>query len=204
MKMRLSRKNPDPDQHDIVNTYVMSSYGNSGYTIAFDGNGSVNTSEVLSGSWTVDLVDTAGNLGIPLNSSSKATATIIIDRTGPTITNIILQKVTSDNTPVGDPGVDRFNARLHNLKIMITDATVADDPLDDGTGIVKIMSGSTLIREIYTVKTGSDLYAIWDGKDDNGVDIPDGTYTIKVTDLAGNESTLTKEITLIRSVFVGT
>ena len=201
MKMRLSRKNPDPDQHDIVNTYVMSSYGNSGYTIAFDGNGSVNTSEVLSGSWTVDLVDTAGNLGIPLNSSSKATATIIIDRTGPTITNIILQKVTSDNTPVGDPGVDRFNARLHNLKIMITDATVADDPLDDGTGIVKIMSGSTLIREIYTVKTGSDLYAIWDGKDDNGVDIPDGTYTIKVTDLAGNESTLTKEITLIRSVF---
>ncbi len=201
MKLRLSRKNPDPDQHDIVNTYVMSSYGNSGYTIAFDGNGSVISSEALNGNWSIDLVDTAGNLGVPLNSSSKASATLVIDRTAPTITNIILQKVTADNTPVGDPGVDRFNARLHNLKIMITDATVADDPLDDGTGVVKIMSGSTIIREIFTVKTGSDLYAIWDGKDDNGADVPDGTYTIKVTDLAGNEGTLTKDVTLIRAVF---
>ncbi len=201
MKMRLSRKNPDPDQHDIVNTYVMNSFGNSGYTIAFDGNGSVITSEALNGSWTVDLVDTAGNLGVPLNSSSKASATLVIDRTAPTITNITIQKVTADNTPVGDPGIDRFNARLHNIKIMITDATVADNPLDDGTGVVKIMSGSTIIREIFTVKTGSDLYAIWDGNDDNGSPVPDGTYTIKITDLAGNEGSLTKDITLIRSVF---
>lgn len=201
MKMRLSRPNIEPTQHDIVNTYVMSSYGNSGYTIAFDGNGSVLTTEALSGSWTVDLVDTAGNIGVPLNSQSKASSTLMIDRMAPVITNIVLQKVTSDLTAVGDPGIDRFNARLNHLKIMITDATVADDPLDDGTGIVKIMSGSTLIREIFTVKTGSDLYAVWDGNDNDGKPVPDGTYTIKITDLAGNEATLTKEVTLIRSVF---
>ena len=124
-----------------------------------------------------------------------------IDRTAPNITNITLQKVTADLTPVGDPGIDRFNARLNNLKIMIVDSTVADDPLDDGTGIVKIMSGNTVLREIFTVKTGSDLYAVWDGNDDNGAPVPDGTYTIKVSDLAGNEGTLTKEVTLIRSVF---
>ena len=201
MKMRLSRKNPDPAQHDIVNTYVMSSYGNSGYTIAFDGNGSVTSTEALVGSWAVDLVDTAGNIGVGLNGSSKPVATLYIDRTAPNITNIILQKVTTDLTPVGDPGIDRFNARLNNLKIMIVDSTVADDPLDDGTGIVKIMSGNTVLREIFTVKTGSDLYAVWDGNDDTGAPIPDGTYTIKVSDLAGNEGTYTKDVTLIRSVF---
>jgi flagellar hook assembly protein FlgD len=201
MKMRLSRKNPDPAQHDIINTYVMSSYGNSGYTIAFDGNGSVSATEALVGSWAVDLVDTAGNIGVGLNASSKPVATLYIDRTAPNITNITLQKVTADLTPVGDPGIDRFNARLNNLKIMIVDSTVADDPLDDGTGIVKIMSGNTVLREIFTVKTGSDLYAVWDGNDDNGAPVPDGTYTIKVSDLAGNEGTLTKEVTLIRSVF---
>lgn len=201
MKMRLSRKNPDAALHDIVNTYVMSSLGNTGYTIAFDGNGSVSATEALAGSWTIDLVDTAGNVGVALNSNSKPIAGILIDRTAPTITDIILQKVTADKTPVGDPGVDRFNARLHYLKIMITDSTVADDPLDEGTGVVKIMSGSTLIREIITSKTGSDLYAIWDGNDDNGSAVPDGTYTIKVTDLAGNEGTVTKDVTLVRSIF---
>ena len=201
MKMRLSRKNPDPALHDIINTYVMSSYGNSGYTIAFDGNGSVTSTEALVGSWAVDLVDTAGNIGVGLNGSSKPIASLVIDRTAPNITNITLQKVTADLTPVGDPGVDRFNARLNNIKIMIVDSTVADDPLDDGTGVVKIMSGNTVLREIFTVKTGSDLYAVWDGNDDTGAPIPDGTYTIKVTDLAGNEGTLTKEVTLIRSVF---
>lgn len=201
MKMRLSRKNPDPAQHDIINTYVMSSFGNSGYTIAFDGNGSVSSTEALVGSWAVDLVDTAGNIGVALNGSSKPIASLVIDRTAPNITNITLQKVTADLTPVGDPGIDRFNARLNNLKIMIVDSTVADDPLDDGTGVVKIMSGNTVLREIFTVKTGSDLYAVWDGNDDTGAPVPDGTYTIKVTDLAGNEGTLTKDVTLIRSVF---
>lgn len=201
MKMRLSRPNPDESQHDIINTYVMSSLGNSGYTIAFDGYGSVNKTEALTGSWTIDLVDTAGNLGVGLNSSSRPRAGLIIDRTAPTISNITLQRVTADKTPIGDPGVNRFNARLANLKIMITDSTVSDDPLDEGTGVVKIMSGSTLIREIITSKTGSDLHAIWDGNDDNGAAVPDGVYTIKVTDLAGNEATLTQDVTLVRAIF---
>ena len=201
MKMRLSRPNPDDTMHDIVNTYIMASYGNSGYTIAFDGNGSVNSTEALTGSWTIDLVDTAGNIGIGLNSSSKPVSGIVIDRTAPYVTGITLQRVLDDMTPVGALGIDRFNARLHNLKIMIADGTVTDEPLDEGTGVVKIMSGSTLVRKMFTHKTGSDLYAVWDGNDDKGSAVPDGTYTIKVTDLAGNEATMTKEVTLIRTLF---
>ncbi len=198
MKMRLTKAG------ERRNTYVMSSYSSSGYTINFDGKSSDSVAANLSGHYEVSLVDLAGNLGVPLTTASKATATLVIDRDVPVLERITMIKVNKGtNVSPDNVSVTRFNSRKNDLRIEVVEGTYLTEPLASGTALVKIMSGSTLIRELVTqqVDVLSPLFAIWDGNDDKGQAVNDGTYVVKVTDLAGNVAALTTEVTVVKSVF---
>ncbi len=197
MKMRLTKAG------ERKNTYVMSSYSSSGYTINFDGKSSDSVPANLSGHYEVSLVDLAGNLGVPLTTTSRATATLVIDRDVPVLERITMFKVNKGaNVAIGD-AVTRFNSRKNDLRIEVVEGTYLTEPLASGTALVKIMSGSTLIREltVQQVDVLSPLFAIWDGNDDKGQAVNDGTYVVKITDLAGNVAALTTEVTVVKSVF---
>ncbi len=197
MKMRLTKTG------ERINTYVMSSYSSSGYTLNFDGKSSDSVPTNLSGNYEVSLVDLAGNLGVPLTTNSKATATLVIDRDVPVLERISMFKVTKgSNVAVGD-AVTRFNSRKNDLRIEIVEGSYLTEPLGSGTAVIKIMSGSTLLREIIAqqVDVLSPLFGIWDGNDSNGQQVNDGTYRVTVSDLAGNTAALGVDITIVRSTF---
>lgn len=197
MKMRLVKSG------ERINTYQMSSFSSSGYTINFEGKSSDTVPSNLSGNYEVSLVDMAGNVGVALSPNSKATATLVIDRDIPVLERITMFKVNKgSNTAVGD-AVTRFNSRKNDMRIEVVEGTYLTEPLASGTAVIKIMSGSTLLRELICqqVDVLSPLFAIWDGTNSNGEAVPDGTYRIMVTDLAGNTAALTADITVVKSVF---
>ncbi|HPT47102.1 MAG TPA: Ig-like domain repeat protein, partial [Candidatus Rifleibacterium sp.] len=197
MKMRLTKTG------ERINTYVMSSFSSSGYTLNFDGKSTDSVPANLSGSYEVTLVDLAGNLGVPLTTNSRATATLVIDRDVPVLERINMYRVAKGtNVAIGD-AVTRFNSRKNDLRIEVVEGTYLTEPLGSGTAVIKIMSGSTLLREIITqqVDVLSPLFAIWDGNDNNGQPVNDGTYRVTVSDLAGNTAALGADITIVRSVF---
>jgi hypothetical protein len=47
----------------------------------------------------------------------------------------------------------------------------------------------------------SPLFVIWDGKDNNGQVVTDGTYRVVVSDLAGNTAALGADVTVVTSIF---
>lgn len=176
-----------------TDTYPMTSLTGGGYTISFDGkNTDVPAGTLVDGEYAVHLVDQAGNVGIPLGANGKASSTLVIDRTAPTIDSILMERV--DNSAV----VTRFNPRVTSLKFLVasTDPTVAS-----GTALVKIKAGSTLIREIILEEAASPFTAIWNGQDSNLQPVPDGVYRVTITDLAGNESAVSTDVTVVNSVF---
>ncbi len=187
LKMRLVNPGLSTD------TYPMTSLTGGGYTISFDGkNTDVPAATMVDAEYSVNLVDLAGNIGVPLGVNGKATGTLVIDRTAPLIDSIQMQRV--DNSAV----VTRFNPKVTSLKFLVasTDPTVAS-----GTALVKIKTGSTLIREIVLEEAASPFTAIWNGQDSNLQPVPDGTYRVTVTDLAGNEAAISADITVVNSVF---
>lgn len=200
MKMRLTQ-NGAP-----INTYVMSSYSSSGYTINFDGKSSDTSPTNLSGHYEVSLVDLAGNLGVPLTTNSKATATLVIDRDVPVLERIVMTRLPATSTVELDETAEettRFNSRVSRLRIEFVEQSGGTERLAAGTAIIKIKSGSTALRELSAKQFDvlSPLYGIWDGKNNNGEMVPDGTYRIEISDLAGNTAALGADVTVVNSVF---
>jgi hypothetical protein len=141
----------------------------------------------------VNIVDYAGNIGDPLGVGSIATGTLVMDRTAPSIIDIRTYRVDNGNE------VNRFNPNVTPLRIEVgsNDASVSS-----GTALVRITTGSSLVRELLLEETATPFKVEWDGKDSNRQPVVDGTYKLSVTDLAGNESTdVTKDITVVNSVF---
>lgn len=189
LRMRLQ----GPDAATTKNIYPMVSLTGGGYTISFDGKNTDNPVGILAdGEYMVNLVDLAGNLGKPLGVNGKATSTLVIDSRAPEINSIIMQR--ADN----NAAVTRFNPRVTDLRFVVasTDPTVAS-----GTALVKIMTGSTLMRELL-LQGGASPYTVeWNGQDKNLQPVPDGTYRVTITDLAGNESAVSADVTVVNSVF---
>lgn len=194
LKMRLV----GPQPLESIDTYFLTEMSGGGYTLSFDGRNSGSPAQTLTdGEYLVNVVDLAGNIGKPLSVSSKATGTLVIDRTAPVISAI---NTFRDGTPT-----TRFNpnAAPNVLRIDV----VTDDPtVASGTAMVKIMAGSTLIRELplkgsSTPRAGT--YSVeWDGKGNDMQPVNDGTYRISVIDLAGNESSnVIKDIDVVTSIF---
>lgn len=177
-----------------TDTYPITGMAGGGYTISFDGRDSnVPAGTLVDGEYMVNVVDPAGNIGTPLGANSQATGTLVIDRTAPLISSI---QTFRENT--GEP-VNRINPRVSDLRIEVSsiDPTVAS-----GTALVRIMVGSSLIREIPLQGAASPYYANWDGRDKDLQYVEDGTYEISVIDLAGNAATgVTRDISVVTSLF---
>lgn len=188
LKMRLINPGVSTD------TYPMTGLTGGGYTISFDGK-DTNTPQgtLLDGEYLANVVDRAGNIGVPLGVGSIATGTIVIDRTAPQIQDIRTYRVDNGQE------VSRFNPNVTNLRIEVHSD---DTSVSSGTAMVKITAGSSLIRELLLEETASPYKVEWDGKDTNRQPVNDGTYKMTITDLAGNESTtVTKDITVVNSTF---
>lgn len=186
--------------------YDMSAYASMGYTLNFSGQ-VPGSAAYLTGEYKASLVDAAGNLGVPAFSGGQAGFTLMIDRNPPVLTQVKTEKIAKSTGSLVSPyplgEVDRFNANKNDLMITVVEAVVpGEKPLDEGTGLIKIMSGSTVMRELPLLKSSSnDIYAIWDGKNSDGILVPDGRYVIKVADLAGNEAAMMKEIYVVATLF---
>lgn len=197
MKMRLIQPGNSTD------TYLMTSSSGSGYTINFDGKSADNPARTLEGEFEVSLVDLAGNVGIPVAAGSKATATLVIDRMAPEINAISMYKVDSNGNKITPAvAVERFNSRIHQLMIEVNEAYTTS-PMASGTGLIRIMSGSTLLKEIVFKQSvvTDPLYVVWDGTNSSGQLLADGKYSVRVADLAGNVAVKSAEIEVISSVF---
>lgn len=177
-------------------TYPLSALTGGGYTISFDGRNTEVPSGLLPESeYMVALVDLAGNLGTALGANGKATSTLVIDPTAPVIDAIATLR---DDTLAA---VTRFNPRvgtgLLRFAVSTTDPTVSS-----GTALIKITTGSTLIREIVLEGGSSPFIALWNGQDSDLQPVADGIYTATVTDLAGNVADINPvEITVVNSIF---
>ena len=195
VKMRLLRTGVSTD------TYQMANSSSIGYTINFDGKNTQIPAGYLSGEYEVSAVDLAGNVGIPLYTTSQATATLIIDRTAPNIAEINTFKFDVGNNLKIEPAVDRFNSRKHSLRIEFAENIAGEEmPLTTDNALVRIMLGSALIREL-KAEGATPLYVLWDGKDSSGKLVSDGTYRITICDRAGNIAAMTKDVYVVSSVF---
>ncbi|GAB1352975.1 hypothetical protein MASR1M12_17080 [Erysipelotrichia bacterium] len=184
MKMRLVKPGNSTD------TYPMTTFA-SGYTINFDGKSSDAVSVPLDGEFEVSLVDFAGNVGIAL-PGGKATATLVIDRIGPEIKRIEMNRASADtNGNITDDSAltTRFNPRsdFNRLRFKVYE-TFNLPRMESGAGIIRIMSGSTMLKELILTKVNPDdpMTVVWDGTNTDGQILTDGKYTVIVTDLAGN------------------
>ncbi|MBF0542957.1 MAG: hypothetical protein HQM08_00915 [Candidatus Riflebacteria bacterium] len=176
-----------------TDTYTMSALSGGGYTLSFDGKSTDSGAPVLpDGQYLLNVVDAAGNLGIPLGPTSVATGTLIIRNTDPQISS--LQTFRTDNASQ----TTRFNPRVTSLTIQ---ATTGDPAISSGTVIARILSGATVIRDLPMGGVSSTFTSIWDGTDSNGKIVPDGAYRVTVVDQAENPSSLYVDLTVSASAF---
>jgi len=188
--------------------YSMSNSVGTVFSLNFEGKDN-NGTPLADGEYFLSVVDMAGNLGVmTTNTTEISSATYVIDKVAPVITDIKMYRKGKNLTLDEDDSfaVTSFNSNRNYIYFSISEsgATIAD-----GTGYVKVMSGSTLLKEL-TIKerpaadvNGTKLYAIWDGKDSGGNLVNDGTYRIVVCDLAGNEATYSdnNNVSVVKSVF---
>ncbi|MGM0598172.1 MAG: Ig-like domain-containing protein [Candidatus Rifleibacteriota bacterium] len=188
LRMRLTNPGLSTD------TYPLTGLSGGGYTTSFDGNNTdTPQGTLLDGEYQLCVVDRAGNLGQPLGASSQATGTLVIDRTAPVISSIKTYRVDNGNA------VSRFNPRVTNMRIEVN---TTDPTIGSGTALIKVMAGSSLVKELMLQGGASPYYVEWDGTDSELQPVTDGTYKLSVADLAGNESTnSTVDVTVVNSIF---
>ncbi len=191
--------------------YTMSNTSGTTFSLNFDGKDN-NGAALAEGEYELNIVDMAGNLGVTTSDITKvSSATIIIDKTAPNISEVKMYRMSNTGAPLplaGDSpvAVTSFNSNRNWLYIGFDEAG-AGIRMEDGEGIVRIFAGSEIVREL-TIRKRADsfplsLYAVWDGKDSNGRQVEDGTYSFVIMDLAGNQSTYSDNntVSVVRSVF---
>lgn len=199
-RMRLYKPASPTGDAATMDVYPMTAITN-GFTISFNGNDTNTPQGRLNGEYQVNAVDLAGNIGIPMGTGSVATATLVVDIMPPVVAAI---ETFRDINGVIVPAT-RFNPNVAGAKLRVEVASsdiVSDGVTNLADALIKITSGSTLVREIQLTGAASPFVAEWDGKDSNNQPVVDGTYQISVIDLAGNQATdVTSEIYVVNSIF---
>ncbi|NLI79852.1 MAG: Ig-like domain-containing protein [Candidatus Riflebacteria bacterium] len=162
------------------------------YSVSWNGVSPVSNSVIDEGEYTLSIVDAAGNLGV----GTRATATLVLDKTPPSDLSIIAQN--SDGVTV-----TRCNPTVSSLTFRVT---TLDTSLGGGRSLVRIKQGGVTIRDLYLADAGGtapniDLTTVWDGKNSVGVLVEDGDYQIYVLDLAENSYDPGLTITVVTSPF---
>ncbi|MBF0406578.1 MAG: hypothetical protein HQM10_04445 [Candidatus Riflebacteria bacterium] len=176
-----------------TDTYQMGPLSGGGYTISFDGRSTDSGNAILpDGTYVLNVVDAAGNIGVPLGPTGVSTATMVIDSNDPQISQ--LTTFRTDNSSQ----TTRFNPRVSTLTIQ---ALTGDPAVSSGTLIARIMSGSTVVKDLPMGGMNSPFSAIWDGTNSSGKLVEDGTYRVTVIDEAENPSSMYVDINVLASAF---
>ncbi|MBF0546780.1 MAG: hypothetical protein HQM08_20235 [Candidatus Riflebacteria bacterium] len=143
------------------------------------------------GEYYLDIVDVAGNVG---NSASPAPSSIsvIIDTQAPSVSTI--------TTKVNGTLKDRFSPTVSGLEISLT-TSESISPTGVWNVIVKSSSGITVKRLTIGLLDSGGIGVIWDGTGLDGKIIGDGSYRIYITDFAGNSTTDSALVTVVKNDF---
>ncbi|HOD41553.1 MAG TPA: FlgD immunoglobulin-like domain containing protein, partial [Candidatus Wallbacteria bacterium] len=151
------------------------------HTETWDGNDSTGN-VVGEGDYRIEiyLTDSAGNIGSP----NPATLTVAVDNTPPAITGLLTVP------PFFSPQNSNVNYKTTMLKYNLSEsAEVTIKVLDSLNNQVR-----TLITNV--PQSPGLKNTTWDGKDDTGTYVADGTYTFEITgtDAALNSTTVTTTV----------
>ncbi|MFZ2959137.1 MAG: Ig-like domain-containing protein [Candidatus Ozemobacteraceae bacterium] len=171
-------------------TLTMSLTGESVYTGSFNGAGKVGNT-LADGVYIADLVDRAGNVGIPL-IGQPSSATIVLDTTTPQVTTFTMQ--------IGGVAVTRYSPAAGLLEIRV-ETTESLSPT--GLQYIEVRTDSNiLIRRLPLIDQGSGkLGTTWDGTKADGILVAEGAYRFYATDATGNHSTDFLSVFVATSLF---
>ncbi|MEW6709299.1 MAG: Ig-like domain-containing protein [Candidatus Riflebacteria bacterium] len=164
-----------------TDTYDLSTAGTNQWSGNFDGRFSRGTSPkplMPDGTYALDLVDQAGNVGM-LASGDPILYNIVIDTQSPGISTY--------STLVAGLPVTSYSPAAGNLEIRV----VSGEALNE-TGIywMEVLNSSNIkINQLRVNNSGGNKSAFWDGKNSAGTTVLDGTYSFRATDYAGNPAT---------------
>ncbi|OGK06221.1 MAG: hypothetical protein A2W80_00770 [Candidatus Riflebacteria bacterium GWC2_50_8] len=171
-----------------TDTYDLTSAGTNQWSMNFEGRFSRDGNARLpDASYTLDLVDRAGNVALLASNGLPIDFEVIIDTVAPIIATYTLAQ--------NSVAVTSFAPGAGALEII----TIPDDPAITIAEVdlwwieVRDNSGVRVNRLPITNNAGA-FTASWDGTDANGALVLDGTYTLIATDYAGNQATLTTEV----------
>ncbi|MBF0410322.1 MAG: hypothetical protein HQM10_23450 [Candidatus Riflebacteria bacterium] len=147
---------------------------------------------VADGEYILDVVDSAGNEGIP-NGSVISSFVINIDTVAPAVTSY---------TPVLN-GLTRyrFNPNFATLTVVLDTTETLSASSVWQIEIRTDSNSSTLIATAPIQASNSSLIAVWNGKKSNGSIAAEGYYRIYATDYTGNRSTTYLRIYLSTTEF---
>ncbi len=176
-----------------TDTFTMSPLSGSGYTYSWDGKSSYpGNAQVPDAEYMINIVDGAGNLGVPLGVLGVATAAIVIDSDPPSGVTFVTERTD-------DGAATRFNPTVVGQQLRVK---VSAPGLSSGSAMIRVKAGATVVRDVYVYEIGiGEFEAIWDGKDSNGNFVTDGTYRIHLIDLAENQSQAYVDVDVVSSVF---
>ena len=174
-----------------TDTYELSSAGTDQWSGKFYGKYSRATSQIMpDGVYDLDMVDRAGNVAL-LSSGSQIIYNVIIDNTRP--------EVSTYSAYVASQPVSYYSPTAGNLDVF---ADSTESLSETGIFYMEITNASGIrIRKIPLVASSSRYLASWDAKNQSGNVVPDGKYTFRGMDYAGNYASQSISINTITSAF---
>jgi flagellar hook assembly protein FlgD len=161
---------------------------------AYDWDGLLGGATIADGQYVVQVV------GVRDGTSFAAPAANMADR----ILNVASFTVTVDTTPPSIRAIGASSARFSPNGDGVKDRVLLTTTVTGSTRwTLELLDGSTLLGRVRG--TGSTVRYSWDGRRSDGVRMPNGTYTVRVTavDALGNRSNRTRTVTIDTVAAVG-
>lgn len=168
---------------DAALTVDAATDGTGGFHVRVDAGGLAEGYYTLVGTVTVDDADFGALAGPILGEDGLATG-FAVDRTGAPLDGLTLSR------SVIHPRAISALAAHRTTTITVT----AGDPASADR--VEIRSGDTVVRHLTPSWSGTVGTAVWGGRNDSCVLVPEASYTVVVVDVDGNRSTLQRTVTV--------
>ena len=171
-----------------TDTYDLTGAGTNLWSTNFEGRYSrADKARLPDASYTLDLVDRAGNVALLASDGLPIKFDVIIDSVSPVIATYTLAQnslpVTSFAPGAGDLEVIVLP---QDLTMLLTKV--------DLWWIEVLDSSGTRVKRLPLENATGTYRTFWNGTNDSGSLVLDGTYTLVAADYAGNRATLTTEV----------
>jgi len=176
-----------------TDTYDLTVAGTAKWSTNFEGRYSRpdNLGNILTmpdGIYKLDMVDRAGNVAYLASGGLQIDFDVIIDSSAPAIATYTLTQ--------NSLAVTSFAPAAGDLEIIVTPVDLVNTTIseEDLWRIEVLDNSGTRVRRLQLINAAGTFYASWDGTNDSGSLVLDGTYTLVATDYAGNRANLTTQI----------